>query len=281
MPILDAIDSTGKTVSPDDLLADKSTWSFRTPLKCGECKTMVVSPKRAHKRMGKDIEPTFAAYDRLAHELSGCEYASSLPTPKSTSQKAMPIRLQLLPNNHTRIHQPITNLKPLYPMTDPRPRRAFRIGHGPISGRLVVQTAHHAAQLVQAIESSIKDGSLPHDMIFEGVRVPWEHFYFDTTSFPAAQPWDQLPPDVEHPVAIKLVCGEWEEAKGPRETYQKGTSRDHKRLVLTTSKVATDKLPAAGTTVMFYGVPSLLKVGCWLWLKDSRDIHILSRPETP
>lgn len=145
----------------------------------------------------------------------------------------------------------------------------------------MVQTAHHATQLVHAIESSIKDGSPPHDMIFEGVRVPWEHFYFDTTSSPAAQPWDQLSTVAKHPVAVKLVCGEWEETTGPREKYQKGPSRDHKKLVLTTSKVATDKLPAAGTTVMFYGVPTMLTVGCWLWLNDSRDIQILSRPEAP
>jgi hypothetical protein len=234
--ILDAIDSTGKPVLTGDLLADKSTWSFHPPLKCGKCKTMAVSPVRAHKRLGKVKDPTFAAANHLAHKISGCEYASTSQTPKSASQKAMPIRLQLLPNKPKRIDQSITNLTPLYPMADPRPRRAFRIGNGPKTGRLVVQTAHHAAQLVHAIESSIKDGAPPHDMIFEGGRVPWEHFYFDTTSSPAAQPWDQLSTTVEHPVAIKLVCNEWEETKGPRETYQKGTSRDHKKLVLATSK---------------------------------------------
>lgn len=275
MPILDAIDSTGKPVLTGDLRADKSTWSFHPPLKCGKCKTMVVSPVRAHKRLGKVKDPTFAAANHLAHKISGCEYASTSQTPKSASQTAMPIRLQLLPNKPKRIDQSITNLTPLYPMADPRPRRAFRIGNGPKTGRLVVQTAHHAAQLVQAIESSIKDGALPHDMIYEGVRVPWENFYFDTTIDPAAWPWDQPSTTTTHPIAVKLVCGAWEEKAGQYRAYLKSTSPRHRKLVLATSQVAQDKLPADGTTVLFYGEASDLG---WLWFKDSRNLHTLSRP---
>ncbi|MCC9069361.1 hypothetical protein [Arthrobacter cryoconiti] len=154
----------------------------------------------------------------------------------------------------------------------------MKIGEGPASGRLVVQTANHAAQLVRAIEASIKAGSPPHDMIFEGTRIPWENFYFDTTTVPPGQPWDQPSTTTVHPIAVKLVCGAWEEKTGQYKPYLKNTSPSHRKLVLATSKVAQDKLPVAGTTVMFYGLPKELTTGCWLWINESRSLHTLSRP---
>lgn len=274
MTIRQVVDATGRLFTPSHVLRDKSRWEFRAPLVCGGCREMEVHAVRGHKRKGTVVEPTFAAVDRAAHEESGCRYASKKPSEKKKAIAALPIRLELLPGKPRNVDQAPSGLPPLYPMKYKRPRRAFRIGFGPASGQLVVQTAAHAVQLIGAVEQSIAEGNPPHDMAYEGVTIPWERFYFDTTSSGGSPLWGQLSQTVSHPIAVKMLCGTWKVEPGRFEERLQASVPGQPKVFLATTVVAEANLPQRGKTIVFYGKPNVLAAGYWLWLKDSRDIAV-------
>lgn len=274
MTIREVVDAAGRTYGPAHVLRDISKWEFTPPLLCGACRHMQVRPVRAHKRNGTVIEPTFAAVDRVVHEESGCRYASKKPSEPKRPLPAMPIRLDVLPGKPRHVDQRPADEAPLYPMTYKRPRRALRIGFGPASGNLVVQAASHAVQLISAVQTSIAEGNPPHDLVYEGLTIPWERFYFDTTVAGSDLLFGRLSQEVSHPIAVKMFCGKWELLKGRRAERLQASVHGQPKVFLATRAVAEEKLPRPTKSIVYYGIPSVLDGGYWMWIKDSREIAV-------